>query len=101
MTLYCVDTSAWHHATKSQVANRWLTSLSADQVGICDQVRLEILYSARSATDYDALADELDGLVQIPINTETFARACQVQRELAHAGGLHHRKRNILPNQNC
>jgi predicted nucleic acid-binding protein len=69
--------------------------LSADQVGVCDQVRLEILYSAKSATDYDALADELDGLTPIPIDTETFARAYQVQRELAHVGGLHHRSVKI------
>jgi predicted nucleic acid-binding protein len=95
MTLYCVDTSAWHHATKPQVAKRWLASLSADQVGICDQVRLEILYSARSATDYDTLADELDGLARIPINAETFVHAYEVQRELAHVGGLHHRSVKI------
>jgi predicted nucleic acid-binding protein len=95
MTLYCVDTSAWHHAARPQVANRWLAALSADQVGICDQVRLEILYSARSATDYDTLADELDGLTRIPIDTETYTRAYQVQRELAHVGGLHHRSVKI------
>lgn len=95
MTLFCADTSAWHHATKPAVANRWLAALSANQVGVCDQARLEILYSARSATDYAALADELDGLAQIPIDSETFARAYQVQRELAYVGGLHHRSVKI------
>jgi predicted nucleic acid-binding protein len=95
VTLFCVDTSAWHHAARPEVAERWLASLSADQVGICEQVRLEILYSARSGADYHALADELDGLVPIPIDTETFARAYQVQRELAHVGGLHHRSVKI------
>ncbi|BBX95909.1 hypothetical protein MLAC_12030 [Mycobacterium lacus] len=58
-------------------------------------MRLEVLYSARSATDYDALADELDGLARIPIDAETFARAYQVQRELAHVGGLRHRSVKI------
>lgn len=62
---------------------------------ICDHVRLEILYSANSATDYDALADELDGLARIPVGAETFTRACQVQRELAHVAGLHHRSVKI------
>jgi predicted nucleic acid-binding protein len=95
MTVFCVDTSAWHHATRPQVADRWLTALFANRVGICDQVRLEILYSARSATDYDALADELDGLPRIPIDGQTFTRACQVQHELAHVGGLHHRSVKI------
>ncbi|WP_343599918.1 PIN domain nuclease [Mycobacterium sp.] len=95
MTVFCVDTSAWQHAARQEVADRWLAALSADQVGICDQVRLEILYSARSATDYDALAGELDGLARIPIDGETFARAHHVQRELAHVGGLHHRSVKI------
>ncbi|HUH68154.1 MAG TPA: PIN domain-containing protein [Mycobacterium sp.] len=95
MTLYCVDTSAWHHATRPEVAKQWLTALSADQIAICDQVRLEILYSARSASDYDALAEELDGLARILIDTGTFTRAYQVQRELAHVGGLHHRSVKI------
>lgn len=89
--VFCVDTSAWHHAARPEVARRWLAALSADQIGICDHVRLEILYSANSATDYDALADELDGLARIPVGAETFTRACQVQRELAHVAGLHHR----------
>lgn len=74
--VFCVDTSAWHHAARPEVARRWLAALSADQIGICDHVRLEILYSANSATDYDALADE-------------------VQRELAHVAGLHHRSVKI------
>lgn len=95
MTLFCADTSAWHRAARPEVANRWLAALSANQVGICDQARVEILYSAKSATDYDALADELDGLARIPIDGETFARAYQVQRELAHVGGLHHRSVKI------
>jgi predicted nucleic acid-binding protein len=95
MTLYCVDTSAWHHAASPAVANRWLAALAADRVAICEQVRLEILFSARSATDYDALAEELDGLTRIPIDNETYTRAYQVQRELAHVGGLHHRSVKI------
>lgn len=95
MRVYCADTSAWHHATSPAVANRWLAALSADQVGICDQVRSEILYSARSADDYDALAAELDGLTRIAVDGETFIRACQVQHELARVGGLHHRSVKI------
>lgn len=93
--VFCVDTSAWHHAARPEVARRWLAALSADQIGICDHVRLEILYSANSATDYDALADEPDGLARIPVGAETFTRACQVQRELAHVAGLHHRSVKI------
>lgn len=93
--LRCVDTSAWHHSTDELVAGRWRTALEADEVAICDQVRLEILYSARSASDYDALAEELTGLHLIPTTAATFERALEVQRLLAHVGGLHHRSVKI------
>jgi hypothetical protein len=58
-------------------------------------VRLEILWSARSAKDYDALAEELAALRTIEIDASTFGRALQVQRRLAHVGGLHHRSVKI------
>ena len=62
---------------------------------MCDQVRLEILYSARSASDYDATAAELASFPPIPSNEGTFRRALEVQRKLAHQGGLHHRSVTI------
>jgi predicted nucleic acid-binding protein len=95
MTLRAVDTSAWHHAADSGVAERWRAALEADEVAICDQVRLEILYSARSAREYDALAEELAALKQLPTTAQTFERALEVQRALAHVGGLHHRSVKI------
>ncbi len=66
-----------------------------DQLGICDQVRLEILWSARSAEDCEALAEELWALRHIVTDASTFQRALEVQRRLAHAGGLHHRSVKI------
>ncbi len=95
MTLFCVDTSAWHHSTNSEVAGEWIRHLERDQLGICDQVRLEILWSARSAEDYDALAGELSALRVIPSAASTFQRALEIQRRLAHVGGLHHRSVKI------
>ncbi len=95
MTLWCVDTSAWHHSTDSQVLARFRQALEADEIGICDQVRLEILYSARSAADYVDLKQELAGLLPIPMGAGAFSRALQVQDALAQAGGLHHRSVKI------
>ena len=95
MTLFCVDTSAWHHSTQPEVADEWIRHLERDRLGICDQVRLEILWSARSAEDYDALARELSALRVIPSAASTFQRALEIQRRLAHAGGLHHRSVKI------
>ncbi len=95
MTLFCVDTSAWHHAANPEVAREWYRCLERDQLGICDQVRLEILWSARSAGDYEALAEELSALRVIPTDASTFQRALEIQRRLARVGGLHHRSVKI------
>jgi hypothetical protein len=95
MTLFCVDTSAWHHSTSAGVARVWRQHLEADVLGVCDQVRLEILWSARSSRDYDTLAEELAALRSIAIGASTFERALEVQRRLAHVGGLHHRSVKI------
>ena len=95
MTLWSVDTSAWHHSMAASVAERWRNALDADSLAICDQVRLEILFSARSAIDYGNLAEELGGLHVIPSDAATFQRALEVQRRLAQVGGLHHRSVKI------
>lgn len=95
MTLYCVDTSAWHHSANPDVARVWRRHLETDELGVCAQVRLEILWSARSGKDYDALAEELTALRVIESDASTFERALEVQRRLAHVGGLHHRSVKI------
>ena len=91
----CVDTSAWHRSTKPSIQEAWRDALEADRVSICDQVKLEILYSARSATDYDDLCLELDALHHVPTTAATFGRALEVQAALARLGGLHHRSVKI------
>ena len=93
--LMLVDTSAWHRSGHASVADTWSERLGADELAICPQVRLEILYSARNAGDYDAIVSELDGLHQISTSDEAFQRALDVQQMLAHVGGLHHRSVKI------
>lgn len=94
-TLLLVDTSAWHRSGHDAVAETWSAHLGSDQLAICPQVRLEILYSATNAADYDAIVSELDGLHQISTGDEAFQRALIVQQMLAHVGGLHHRSVKI------
>ena len=93
--LLLVDTSAWHHATHQAVIESWSDRLGADELAVCPQVRLEILYSARSAGDYDGISSELDGLHQISTGDAAFERALDVQHSLAHVAGLHHRSVKI------
>lgn len=95
LTLHLADTSAWHRAGHPEVAAAWEQRLAANTLATCAQVRLEILYSARSARDYVRLSAELLALHQLPCGAAQFERALSVQQELAEQGGLHHRSVKI------
>jgi predicted nucleic acid-binding protein len=56
---------------------------------LCAVTRLELLYSARSARDYELLQDDLSQFRDLRMDTATFAVALGAQRELAASG--HHR----------
>jgi predicted nucleic acid-binding protein len=92
---YLIDTSVWHRRGHAVVADRVAELLTADDVAITEPIRLEVLYSARSAREYDALSRELDGLHPAPCGHPEMLRALEVQRLLAHQGGLHHRSVKI------
>ena len=64
----------------------------AGSLHVCPVGRLEQLYSARSARDYDAhliLLTETFAFVSTP--ADIFERALRLQRDLAHHYGLWHR----------
>jgi predicted nucleic acid-binding protein len=54
-------------------------------------VRLELLYSARNATDFRELETELAQLPDCPISKAEWRAALDVYRALADAGGAHQR----------
>ncbi|MGI8728883.1 MAG: PIN domain nuclease [Solirubrobacteraceae bacterium] len=91
MTLLLVDTSAWHRSSQPVVVDAWRAALDADRVAVTGPVRLEVLYSARSAADYERLAGRLDALHQLPCDAGAYALAEYVQRELGRRVALHHR----------
>ena len=86
-----VDTSAWHLAGRRHVAELWDEALAEDHLVMCAPVELEILFSARSHSDYQGLSLELAALPHVPCGESAFERALEVQERLAAAGGLHHR----------
>lgn len=94
--LLVADTSAWHRSDHPEVARRWREELLANRVAATPPMRLEVLYSARSASDLRAIALELDGLRQVPCTERAFTRAEEVQRLLAESGGLHHRSVKLV-----
>lgn len=64
----------------------------AGALWICPVGKLEQLYSARSASEYDRVADELDAtLPRASAPTDVVDRALRLQRDLAHHHGLWHR----------
>lgn len=90
------DTSAWHHAGHPDVAAQWRAYLAADRIAVTPPMRLEVLYSTRSAGDYAAVARELDALHHVPCDAAAFDRALAVQRVLSEQGGLHHRSVKLV-----
>jgi predicted nucleic acid-binding protein len=53
---------------------------------LCAVTRLELLYSARSAHDYELLQDDLSHFRDLRMDTATLAVALGAQRELAAVG---------------
>ena len=57
-----------------------------DELCLCAVTRLELLYSARSGSDYRTLEDDLSQFRDLRMDAATFAGALQAQRELAAIG---------------
>lgn len=59
---------------------------------VCPMGELEQLYSARSASDYDALKQKLRNSLEVLMPPfDIFDRALSLQRDLAHHHGMWHR----------
>jgi predicted nucleic acid-binding protein len=87
------DTSAWvwTRAVGGELRVAFDEELVEGRIATCDMVRLELLYSARNATEFTSLRDELEALPSCPIGRDEWRRALSVYEQLAHQGGLHHR----------
>jgi predicted nucleic acid-binding protein len=87
------DTSAWvwTRAVGGELRVAFDEDLVEGQIATCDIVRLELLYSARNATDFSSLREELDALPNCPIGVVEWKRALEVYEAVARQGGLHHR----------
>lgn len=96
LTVLLADTSAWARAGDPAVIERWEAALRDDRLAVCDPVRLELLYSTRSAAEYATRSDQLDALHQVASEAATFRRALEVQRALGEKGGLHHRSVKLI-----
>lgn len=87
------DTSAWFVSRRDPEVRRTFDArVRRAEVAMCDSVKLELLYTARNATDFAVRRAELDLLPQCPIGPAEFRRALDVYDRLSQQGGLHHRR---------
>lgn len=87
MTRYLIDKSALARATQPAVRERLAEILGADQAVTCPIVDLEVLYSARTAAEYELWrADRRVGYRSVPLTPEVGEQALAVQRTLAAHG---------------
>jgi predicted nucleic acid-binding protein len=80
-------------ADKSALERATPAVLELGEVCLCAIVRLEMLYSARSATDYERIENGLAVFRELRVDAETIATAVTAQREL----GLRGRHRVPIP----
>ena len=90
--LLLADTSVYHRAGLPDVSHLWREGLIADRIAVTPPVRLEVLYSAQSAADYERTAMRLNALRQVPCGQDAMERALEVQHRLARKHALHHRR---------
>ena len=87
---WIVDKSAAARGSDPVVSGQLLEL--AGSLYVCPVGELELLYSARSARDYDARRSLLhDNFLPATIPSDVFARALRLQRDLAYHHGMWHR----------
>ena len=83
-----VDTSVLILRERNPDVAAWFEAqLLADELAVCDMVRLEYLFGARNAGDYDLLADALASLRQVPVGRSTGCVPWRCRRTLARQTG--------------
>jgi len=87
------DTSAWvwTRALGGELRTSFDDAVITGEIGTCPMVKLELLYSARNATEFDTLSADLDALPDCPVGVKQWNRALEVYGKLASIGGLHQR----------
>ena len=73
-------------ADKSALERATPATLELGEICLCAIVRLEMLYSARSAADYERIENDLDAFRELRVDAETIATAVSAQRELSLRG---------------
>lgn len=84
MPLFLADTSAWHWSARA--GTRWFEFFDTGAIATCAPVKLELLYSARGAKDYEQVAFDLGRLPYLRLDEEAAEVATAAQAALARRG---------------
>lgn len=84
--LYLADKSALARMAHVSVARRLGPLLAHGRIATCPIIDLEVLYSARSHADYEAILVERNAIPSFPLDERVSSRAMDVQRQLARRG---------------
>jgi predicted nucleic acid-binding protein len=76
-------------ADKSALERATSATFELGEICLCAVVRLELLYSARSASDYTLIEEQLATFRELRMDAETITIAVSAHRELGQRG--HHR----------
>ena len=83
---YLVDKSALARMTHAAVAERLAPLILGGHVATCAIIDLEVLYSARSLSDYEQILLERGALPRLAMTESVGSRALEVQHQLARRG---------------
>jgi predicted nucleic acid-binding protein len=86
------DTGVWARKDHPSLEPWFSVAVEAGDIAMCDVVALEILHSARSGQEFDAMDVRLRRVPWISIESADWARARAVYRSLAWQGGGHQRQ---------
>lgn len=84
--LYLADKSALARVGSPAVSERIGPLLTDGLIATCPIVDLEVLYSARSASEYEEVLAERRALPTCAVDPDVTTRALEVQRLLARSG---------------
>ncbi len=93
--VFVADTSAWARSDHPAVRGDWDAAILNGQIATSPVVEIEVLHSARSADEFDAIAADLAELRSVPITRSVTNAALQALRQLAHERPQAHR--NVKP----
>lgn len=84
--IYLADKSALARFPEAAVAARLRPLLEEGLIATCAIIDLEVLFSSRNLSDYEAVLDERRALDSAPITPDVMARAVELQHALARRG---------------